>query len=247
MHKHLIKEAFKKAEELRNKKGEKKPSLISMAEDISEFVKKSEDYSIGERSLRDYYNDAKKIIVIDEDISIKQLKVINGLSKFLGHENYEDFTSGRKKKKSDDDVFVIIPDGKDENGNTLLMFFGRKKNIIALSVIVIISYILIHSFNEQRWMVWQENQYIEVSLDVDKYDINQLKFYKKERIENFKKTNPNCNTKFFKEDGKPNLWYAKNVSGKLEYFTSFGLHPETGETLKKITKHMIRTHICETY
>lgn len=58
---------------------------------------------------------------------------------------------------------------------------------------------------------------------------------------------PDCNTKFFRPNGKPNMWYGKNAKGELEYFTNYGEHPETEETLKKITEHMIITHICPEY
>lgn len=37
----------------------------------------------------------------------------------------------------------------------------------------------------------------------------------------------------------------KHIMGKLEYFTSLGLHQETGKTLKTITKYMINEYICD--
>lgn len=44
-----------------------------------------------------------------------------------------------------------------------------------------------------------------------------------------------------------NLWYGKNNSGEIEYFTALDKHPKTGKTLKKITDYMIRKYICESY
>ena len=75
MHKKLIILAFEKAIESRVNKGEKKPSLINVAEDLSDFVNEVSGFKLGERSYRDYNRDAKKTIDENEDISIKQIKV----------------------------------------------------------------------------------------------------------------------------------------------------------------------------
>ncbi|WP_435412704.1 hypothetical protein [Psychroserpens mesophilus] len=100
--------------------------------------------------------------------------------------------------------------------------------------------------NETRWMVWQEDHYVEVEFDTEKHKVNQLKLYKEDRINLFKKITPVCDsTKFFNEDGSVNIWYGKNRNKELEYFTALGLHPETGKTLKPITQYMIDKYICD--
>ena len=93
-------------------------------------------------------------------------------------------------------------------------------------------------------MVWQEDHYVEVDFDVKKYNVNQLKVYKPERIAHFKKINPPCGYDFFNENGNARLWYGKTKDKELGYFTALGLHPETGKTLKPITQYMIDKHIC---
>lgn len=116
---------------------------------------------------------------------------------------------------------------------------------IVISFIILISAIIIIPLNKTRWMVWQNGEYVETNFDTNKYGFNQLKFYKKDRLLNFKLIkNPNCNTTFFKPNGKPNVWYGRNAKGELELFTSYGLHPETGKTLKPITAYMINTYLC---
>ncbi len=50
--------------------------------------------------------------------------------------------------------------------------------------------------------------------------------------------------KKFKEDDSVRIWYGKNREGELEYFSSQGLHPQTGKTLKPITRYMIEKYIC---
>jgi hypothetical protein len=95
-------------------------------------------------------------------------------------------------------------------------------------------------------MIWQEDHYVEVEFDTEKHKLNQLKLYKEDRINLFKKLTPICDTtKFFNEDGSVNIWYGKNRNKKLEYFTALGLHPETGKTLKPITQYMIDKYICD--
>ena len=95
-------------------------------------------------------------------------------------------------------------------------------------------------------MVWDDTNYIEVVFNANKYSINQLKLYNEDRINNFKKIIPNCDTKFFNDDGSENVWYGKNNNGELEFFTAFGRHPKTGKILKPITNYMIRKYICNT-
>ena len=123
----------------------------------------------------------------------------------------------------------------------------NNKMIASLIVITIITFFLMISINRQRWMVWQEDHYVEVKLDTDKYPLRKLKLYKEERIKDFKRVNTDCKTVFFNERGEVSIWHGKNSTKKLEYFTSFGLHPETGKTLRPITKYMIKKYICENY
>ena len=96
-------------------------------------------------------------------------------------------------------------------------------------------------------MVWEKTKYVEVDFEMERYELNQLKLYKSEQIENFKKVSPNCETVFFNEDGEEIIWYGKNKNGELEYFSLYGKHPETGKTLKPITDYMIRKYICDSY
>ncbi len=136
--------------------------------------------------------------------------------------------------------------GKKESLETKSL--GINIKIIVISSIILLSAIIIIPLNKTRWMIWQDGEYVEVTFDMNKYDFGKLKLYKKERILYFKQIkNPNCDTEFFKANGKPNAWYGRNTKGELELFKSYGEHPETGNTLKKITKHMIRTYICDTY
>jgi len=120
MHKRLVILAFKKARKERRKIGDNKPSLKKLAEDIACEI----DFIIGERSLRDYYNNATKPESFNKDINISQLVVVNSLSKYLGYRDYEEFNSNQfsdEQENEEEPPIIIIKEGKDvttkENSN----------------------------------------------------------------------------------------------------------------------------------
>jgi hypothetical protein len=226
MHKNLILQAFKKAELSRKERGEKKPSAVNIAEDISDYIEKSKKFQLGERSFRDYRNEAEKLLYNKEDINIKQLKVVNGLCNYLGYN-------------------FVFKNNYNSNKNKLSIFFKKNKVTLIISSIAIVFIISYTSINQQKWMVWDGNNYIEVKFDTEKYTIGQLKIHNEERIKYFKKITPDCSTEFFDSHGNPKIWYGKNNKKELEYFTDLGLHPETGKTLDPITTYMIKKHICK--
>ncbi len=230
MHNLLLIKAFEKAKKEEQEKGIKEPSNHSLAKIISEVIS-NEKTAIGEKRLGDYYKLALKNE--NEDINIPQLGVILGLCNFLGYESYEDFIEKNRKK--------------DKEGNKLLFFFQNNKIKLSISIITLIAVLIIVSINQQRWMVWEKNHYMEVKFDVEKYKIGQLKLYNEERIKHFRKIDVDCNTEFFNSIGKVKIWYGKNNKKELEYFTSIGLHPETEKTLDPITIYMIRKYICKGY
>ncbi|MDT7832039.1 hypothetical protein RQM59_06585 [Flavobacteriaceae bacterium S356] len=108
MHKHLILLAYKKARKERRKIGDNQPSTRKLAKDIASEI----DYNIGERSLRDYYNEAREKEITNEDINISQITIVNSLSRYLNYKDYEEFLINynieQKKKKDEDKPPVII-------------------------------------------------------------------------------------------------------------------------------------------
>lgn len=236
MHKTLILKAFEKAEVDRINRGDKKPSLTTKAEDISSYIAEETGFSLGNKSFRNYRKEATSKKDTNTDINISQQKVVLGLLKYLGYDNYEAFRNDN-------------PDLKTKRLNTSKPPSLITKNKIALIILsaVILGFILFQYFNTQRWMSWDGKQYIETSFDEEKLEVGILKLYNHNSVINFKKTIPNCDTKFYTESGNANLWYGKNENGDLEYFTTVGRHPKTGKTLKEITDYMIRKHICADY
>ena len=235
MHKKLIIRAFEKASEKLHKRGIKTPSLQVRAEEISNFGAENRLFTLGERRLRDYFNEAQNVLGTEEDIKINQGDVIGGLCAFLGYGNYQEFLND----------LSILDTAQKVNKNR-----PSKKSLgvlIALILLISISVVVYFSVDHQRWMIWQDDHYVEVEFDQEKMRQGLLKLYKEDRIQHFKKIIPNCSTEFFKIDGSENLWYGKNEKGELEYFTDLAQHPETGKSLDPMTNYMIKKHVCETY
>ncbi|MFP4846077.1 hypothetical protein [Winogradskyella sp. PE311] len=228
MHKALIIKAFDKARENLENKGVSSPSKTEISEELSEFIHKKQDFNLGGRSYRDYHRLAIELDETNEDISIKQLKVVDGLAKYLNYNSYTEFINNKKPRNQLDKK---------------VSFFSKERLIIFI-LLFIVGIFVYQYFNRQRWMIWNDDHYVEISLDLNKYNLDEIKAYKEDLINDFKKVKVDCNYVFFKENGTVNIWYGKNKNKELEYFTSFGLHPQTGKTLNEITQYMINTHIC---
>lgn len=243
MHQKLILEAFVKA-----KKEEKDETGLSvsnhkLSERISEALWNDFKCSFGDKSLRILYNDASKNN--EKKVVIKQQIVINSLCKYLGYEDYIDFVNNNVALKNNDEQHQNKQTNKKSEPIERVLK-GVKNNKIAIILsIIFLTVLVVFSINKQRWMVWENDKYVEVKFDTEKYNVGQLKIYKEERIKFFKKIVPNCEVKYFGENGKVRVWYGKNSNGKLEVFTSLGLHPQTGKTLKPISQYMIDQHFCK--
>ncbi|TCI91860.1 hypothetical protein [Tenacibaculum sp. M341] len=242
MHQKLVDQAFKKV-----KKKEVKNSGIPLndtptSENLSIILTDQYNASVSDRTLRDVYYGKK---------NIKKEKTVLALCKFLDYEDYQDFL---EKNKKESNVIIDLKGSKSSKSikisTTLLnLLLNRiQKNKTSITLFCIISFAGVAYFyasTKQRWMIWKDDHYEEVSFDTKKYELGKLKLYKEDRIKYFKKIKVNCEYDFFDESGNPNVWYGKNNFGELEIFTSVGIHPETGKTLKHITEHMIHKYICQ--
>lgn len=225
MYKKVVLKAFEKGK--REIPG--KTTKTQISEHISTVLFDDFKTQISGRTLRNLYDDAGSIKE-SEDISINS-EYVQGLCKYLGYQDYNQFVKE-----------TIV-----RSNNRFVLYVRSHWIILLICFITITSTIRIVSFNKQRWMIWDSDRYIEADFNEETFVLNKLKLYNKERIENFQKITPTCETVFFNEDGTERLWYGKNRDGDLEYFTSIGKHPETGKTLKPITVYMIRKYICDKY
>lgn len=254
MHKQLVLSAFKKAKEEARAATGVNMSVTALAKKISDYMLEECRFQYHEKSLRNKYNSAVKE---NETLELKSA-VANCLCCYLGYKNYEEFVIKNDvhtasfsvaEHKADTPVKTskIVNPEPTSFGEKLKIVIHKNKVTLIFCSLIFLLYFGLYMINRQQWMIWDDYHYVEVPFDVDEYGIGKLKLYKHERIKNFRKVKPDCEYAFFKPNGSENLWYQKSVSGELEFFTSYGLHPETGETLKKITPYMIRKYICESY
>ncbi len=239
MHNRLIIECFEKALKQEEELGNLHPSKSRLATVLSDYIEAHQNFQFGERRLRDYYNEA----LADTQVEIKQPTVLNGLASFLGYEDYTDFVLRLKGNKKD----LHLPESENQVVESLRIksFLKSHKVSIAITVISAVVIFLLMASKQQRWMKWEENNYVETSFDADKLSKGELKAYKEDRIASFKLLKPECDTQFFNQDGSVRVWYSKNKDGSLDYFSDYGLHPKTGKTLKPITKYIIEKYICQ--
>ena len=231
MHKKLILEAFNRGREKLIKNGSNHPSINSISEHIATFLTEDIKHSTNSRTLRNYYKKALE----DEHINISRNETVNGLCEYLGFKNYNDFI---KSNENINDITVEIENQKKGSKKIYLLGF-----IIIITVLITVLFFI--SNDKPKFMIWKTDHYEEVELDLKKYKLGDLKVYKQERIDNFKKIQADCNYQFFYPDGSERVWYGKNKKKEYEFFTDLGRHPETGKTLKKITKYIIKNHICD--
>ncbi|WP_417558763.1 hypothetical protein [Mesoflavibacter zeaxanthinifaciens] len=235
MHQKLIIKTFKKIKDEEEKATGIKPSDTATAKLLSDYIFENQKLSFGERRLADYYRMAKK--QESGKVIIKDPRIVQAMCGYLEHESFSDF----KKAHG------IIDTKTSTNNSTkvnVITFFKKHKVSMIISSTIIIIMLITYSANKQRWMVWENDRYIEVSFDPEKYNLDQLKLFNEDRVKNFRKVNVDCDTEFFDISGKVKIWYGKNIKKELEFFTSLGLHPETGKTLDPITDYMIEKYVC---
>lgn len=233
MHQLLIIETFRKIKEGEEKRTGIRPSDTATARLLSDYILENQNLPFGERRLADYYRMAKN--EENDEVIVKDPRVVQAMCNLLEYESFTDF------KKANG-----IDDGEANKSNKfgLINFFNHNKISIIVGSIIIIVMLVVYYANKQRWMVWENDRYIEVSFDPDKYNLDKLKLYNESRIETFRKVNVDCTTDFFDKSGTVKIWYGKNAKKELEFFTSLGLHPETGKSLKPITEYMIDKYVC---
>lgn len=223
MHSEIVNRALDKTKEIIKKREGVEISTTKASEDLSIILKDEYSVEFSDKSLRE---------VAKGKTSVKKREVLNGICKFLGYKNYEDYNGSTTRSEPPSPTFEWIKKFKIQ---------------IIVSILVTIFLFSLFALNKQRWMIWNNDHYIEVRFDTEKYELGQLKLHKEERIKYFRKIEATCDVEYFDKKGKPKTWYGKNAKGELEVFTSLGLHPETGKTLKPITKYMIKKYFCKEY
>ncbi|WP_452228283.1 hypothetical protein [Lacinutrix sp. MEBiC02404] len=194
---------------------------------ISKYLYTAIHEKIAERTLLRYYDGY--LLKKESEKTKPNAFNLDVLSTYLGFENFSDFSLQKKNTTKRESIS-----------------FNKKLSLIGSTIIVSCIGYITYDNTKENCMIWVDNTHYEKVSCEEKGDIESITkdMY---LLEKFKRIAPDSTYAFFKIDGKENLWYGKNSKGDLEYFTSFGKHPITGGTLKKITPYMIKNHIFENY
>ena len=188
----------------------------------------------------------------DKYVSNKQSKYknigdssVSLLCKYLGYNNYEEYITdnsvSKKPKESTTDPLKSTRDDKVNKRSALL--------IIVLLICALGG--AVYFFSQppssqiEKCMIWVKTEYqlIDCTTNLPPEYRTHVLPYDKNKFKNFKKIEVTMVTNFFDEvTNKPLVWYVKN-NDKIEYFSSPGLHPVTGKTLRVITPYIIDKYV----
>lgn len=223
MHNQLLLKAFKKA-----KKEIQSDKKTRLAKHLSDYIFKDSGEVYGEKSLRTYFTKAQN--KTGEAIELKSY-VAHSLSKYLGYENFPHFLK--------EETNLV----KEANGGFTVNFIHTNKIIYVASILFVLTVFFSYHTLKKDCMAWKDTSYERINCNVKMHSKSIP--YDEIVFKNQKMVNPDCHYPFFTLDGHENLWYGKSVSGDIQFFTHYGLHPMTGKTLKPITQYMINKHICK--
>lgn len=170
----------------------------------------------------------------EDDKVLDQKEIVNEnifTDEILNHQ-------GKREK-----VVVISEDGSIKNQKNVPL---KKIGIIGVAVIIIgISIFLnIKNYTTKDCMVWKGEKYEAIDCRETINGFVDVTLPKDDKlIKEFRKIKVDSKTSFFDKKGNPKIWYIKNPNGILEFFNQPGLQPETGKTLKPISKYIIQEYV----
>lgn len=139
---------------------------------------------------------------------------------------------------------TVVPD--EEAIKNQRKFPFKKIGIIGiLSILIGFSFFMnIKSFATKECMVWKGNKYEAVDCNEKTNGFVEITLPKDDKlIEEFRKMKVDTKTSFFDKKGNPKIWYIKNPNGTLEFYNQPGLQPETGKTLRPISRYIIQEYV----
>jgi hypothetical protein len=221
-------------------KKNKNAQAIFWVEELQKITATDKNYISVKKATRLYnkYVDNNKKTVVKEPNKY----LLDFMSQYLGFKDYEDYKSikGSKGEIITHEKQIIIKNSKKK-----LLTKKHKKLIITSSVLFTLLVLLIinkyNNSNSENCIIWVENHFeksdciTEKAIDNSVYNID---------IENFEKVEVTENTSFFKDDN-PLFWYGKSATGKMEFFTNRGIHPETLDELKPVTEYIINKYVLK--
>lgn len=122
----------------------------------------------------------------------------------------------------------------------------KKIGIIGIVAVIIgISLFLnFKTWTTKDCMVWKGDKYEAVDCTETINSFAETTLPKDDKlIKEFRKMKVDSKTSFFDKKGNPKIWYIKNPNGILEFYNQPGLQPETGKTLKPISRYIIQEYV----
>ena len=122
----------------------------------------------------------------------------------------------------------------------------KKIGIIGIAAVIIgISLFLnFKTWTTKDCMVWKNDKYEAVDCSETINSFAETTLPKDDKlIKEFRKMKVNSKTSFFDKKGNPKVWYIKNPNGILEFYNQPGLQPETGKTLRPISRYIIQEYV----
>jgi len=122
----------------------------------------------------------------------------------------------------------------------------KKIGIIGIVAVIIgISLFLnFKTWTTKDCMIWKGDKYEPVDCGETINSFAETTLPKDDKlIEEFRKMKVDTKTSFFDKKGNPKIWYIKNPNGTLEFFNKPGLQPETGKTLRPISRYIIQEYV----
>lgn len=183
---------------------------------------------------------------------------IEEFCKYLNYKDYAEFVERNKAKERVNDPPDISQ--KEENGDPSVgtATVTNQKNwrsisifgTFALMLMIAVYFLAENKASEPvasvKCMTWTGTVYEEISCSAGSYSEygTAIEPYDQKRFENFRRIDVDITTLFFSEQNqKPLVWYYKNETGEIEYYTAPGVHPVNGKTLKAVTEYIIEKYV----
>ena len=192
---------------------------------LSNYI--ADSTSLSSRTLERLYD---KYLENKDVVGEQYEHTINDLCQYLNFESYADYVKQRGSA----------------NENTDKEVQKRKKNwkvVVLICFVVVVGLILgLSNKNmEPKCMAWKIDHYEKVDCSASYKE--KVVLLDEVRLRNLKKVEVDLTTEFFDEaTQEPLIWYYKS-GREIEFFTSPGLHPVNGKTLKALTPYMVKEYV----
>lgn len=204
------------------------------------------------KSFENYY---KTIVENDEDYNIKR-PILDNLSRYLEYDNFKEYCAGWKTiehtiQQAISKIMITII---NKPIFTLPKFLQQNgPGIVEMAfVLLLVSGGVVFSSNkvsppigflsgwgtaavEKKYMYWDEDRYMATDSSHLGPQIEVMPMERNVFIYQKKITRPDT---LSVENAMGKVWYNKS-NNQIEFFTSFGKHPENEKTLKSVTPYIL--------